>query len=70
MSDRCNFAGKYKGSVHRDFNIISKLNNKISIVFHNLNNYDSHFLQEPGKLDFEINFILNGLKNIWGFPVF
>ena len=36
--------GKYRRSAHRDFNINVKLNNKTSIEFHKLKNYDSHLI--------------------------
>ena len=55
--------GKYRGSVHRDCNINVKLNHKIPIIFHNLKNYDSHFiLQELCKLNLKINVIPNGWR--------
>ena len=41
----------YRSSAHS--NITVKLNNKISVVFHNLKNYDSHLIiQELGKFNF------------------
>ena len=56
----CHTTGKYKGSVHRDCNVSVKVNHKMSIVFRNIKNYDSHLiLQEPGKFNFEINAIPN-----------
>ena len=36
--------GKYRGSAQRDCNEKVKLNHRISIPFHNLENYDSHLL--------------------------
>ena len=41
VRDHWNITGKYRGSAHRDCNIKGKLN-KISVVFHNLKNHDSH----------------------------
>ena len=47
-------------SAHRDCNINLKLNDKILIVFHNLKDYDCHFImQELGKFNLNINFIPN-----------
>ena len=40
----CHITGKYGSSAHRDFNINVKLNHKVSVVFYNLKNYDSHFI--------------------------
>ena len=52
----CHITGTYRGSAHRDCNINVKLNRKIPIVFHNLQNYDSHLtMQERGKFSFKIN---------------
>ena len=43
--------------------VISTLNSKIHIVFHNLKNYDLHLImQELGKFNFKINVIPNGLE--------
>ena len=42
IRDHCHITGKYRGSVHRDGNISLKVNHKISVLFHNLKNYDSH----------------------------
>ena len=52
VRDHCRVAGKYRGSAHRDCNINLKLNHKIPVEFHNLENYDSHLImQELGKLN-------------------
>ena len=41
---------KNRGSALRDWNINIKLNHKISVVIHNLINYDSHLImREVGK---------------------
>ena len=40
----CYITGKYTDSAHRDCNINVKLNHKISVVFYNLKNYDSHLI--------------------------
>ena len=46
-----------------DCHIKVKLNHKIPMVFHNLKNYDLHFImQDLCKLDFKINIIPNGLE--------
>ena len=50
VRDRRHIPGKYRGFAHRDCNINVKLNQNISIVFHNLKNYDSHLImQEPAN---------------------
>ena len=43
--------------------VMSMLNPKIHIVFHNLKNYDLHLImQELGKFNFNINVIPNRLE--------
>ena len=43
---------------------------KISAVFHNLKNYDSHFIrQELGKFNLKINAIPNGLEKYTSFSI-
>ena len=43
---------------------------KISAVFHNLKNYDSHFIrQELGKFNLKINAIPNGLEKYMNFSI-
>ena len=60
--DHFHITGKYRGSAHRDRNINFKLNHKIPVIFHNLNNHDSHLImQELGKFNLKINVIPNGL---------
>ena len=56
-------AENYRRSAHRDRNIKVQLNHKTSIVFPNPKNHDSHLImQEPGKFDFKIKIIPNGLQ--------
>ena len=48
---------------HNGCNIKVTLNHKISAVFYNLKNYDSHIImQSLGKFNFEINVIPNGVE--------
>ena len=46
LTDHCNITEKYRGSTHGDCNISVNLNQKITVVFHNLKNYDSHLLMQ------------------------
>ena len=54
--------------MHRDCNSNVKLNHKTPVVFHNLNNYDSHLImQQLGKFIFKSNVIPNGLEKYMSF---
>ena len=50
--------------------VISILNHKILVVFHNLKNYDLHLImQELGKFNLKINAMPNGLKKYMSFSI-
>ena len=52
IGDHCHITGKYRGSSHRDCTINVKLNDKISVVFHNLEHYESYLIiQKLGKFN-------------------
>ena len=58
------------GSAHRDSNINLRLNQKIPIVFDNLENYDCHLImQELGKFNVKVNIIQNGLEKYMSFTI-
>ena len=66
----CHNTGKYRGSAHSHYHIKVKLNHKISVIFHNLKNYDSHvIMQEIGKFSFKINIITIGLEKHVSFNI-
>ena len=68
VKDHCHIAGKHRGAAHRVCNINLELNNKIPVVFYNLKK--SHLiLQELGKSNLEINFVLNGLEKYMSFII-
>ena len=70
VQDLCHITGKYRGSTHRDCSINVKLNNKISVVFHNQKNYDSHLIMEKlGKFNLKINVIPNALERYTSFSI-
>ena len=70
VRDHCHITGKYRGSKHRDCNIILILNDKSSIEFHNLKKYDSHLImQELGKFSLKISVIPNGLEKYMSFTI-
>ena len=70
VRDHCYITGKYRGSAHRDCIINVKLNQKIFVVFYNLNKYDSHLImQEQGKFNLKINAMPNGLEKYMSFSI-
>ena len=70
VRDRCHVTGKYRDSAHSDCNNNLKLNHKIPVVFHKLQNYDSHLImQELGKFNLKINVIPNGLEKYMSFTI-
>ena len=54
MRDHCHITGSYRGSAHHDCDLelrIKPKDIKISVIFHNLRGYDSHFImQKIGKI--------------------
>ena len=61
VRDHCHITGKYRSSGHRDRNISGKLNNKSSVAFQNLKNYDSRLImQHLGKFSLKTSVIQNG----------
>ena len=69
--DHCHITGTYGDSAHRDCNINLRFNHKIPVVFHNLKNYNSHFImQELGKFNLKISVISNGLEKYMGFTIY
>ena len=70
VADHCHITEKYRGSAHKDSNINVKLNHKISVIFHNLKNYDSHLLMEElVKFNLKINVMPNGLEKYMSFSI-
>ena len=66
----CHITGSYRDSAHINCDINVKLNHKIPVVFHNLENYDSHLMiQELGKFNLKINVTPNGLENYVSFSI-
>ena len=54
VRDHCHITGKFRGSAHQECNLklrIKPENLKIPVIFHNLQNYDSHFImQQIGEI--------------------
>ena len=70
VRDHCHITEKKKRFSLRDCNISVKLNHKIPVVFHNLENYDSHLtMKELRKFSFKINVMPNGLEKYMSFSI-
>ena len=44
VRDHFHITGKFRGAAHWECNIKFQLNKKVSVIFHNLNWYDSHLI--------------------------
>ena len=70
VKDHYHVTGENKRSTHRDCNINVKLNEKVTVVFHNLKKYDSCLImQELGKFNLKINVMSNGLEKYMSFTI-
>ena len=68
--DHWHITEKYRGSAYGQRNINLNLNQKIPVVFYNLENYDSRLImQELGKLNIKINVIKNELEKYMSFTI-
>ena len=67
VRDHCHVTGEYRGSAHQECNLKLKLNPtnvKIAVIFHNLRDYDAHFImQEIGKIGKGSNLSINCIPN-------
>ena len=70
VRDHCHITGKYRGSARRDCSINGKLIHKITVVFHNIRNYDSYLImQELGRFNLNINVIPKKIKKYMSFSI-
>ena len=46
VRDHCHITGKYRRSAYQDCSINYRLTDKITVIFHNLKEYDSHFIMQ------------------------
>ena len=55
VRDHCHFTGKFRGAAHKECNLLYRRPTFIPVFFHNLKNYDAHFIvkalgSNPGNL--------------------
>lgn len=69
LKDSNHITGKYRGSAHQECNLgLSK--KKIPVVFHNVQNYDSHLIfQDMEKYNFEINVLPKTVEKYISFTI-
>ena len=44
VQDHCHYTGRYRGAAHNNCNLKYSKPNNVSVFFHNLSGYDSHFI--------------------------
>ena len=44
VRDHCHFTGKFRGAAHSKCNLMFRVPNFVPVFFHNLKNYDAHFI--------------------------
>ena len=44
VRDHCHFTGKFRGAAHKECNLLYRVPSFIPVFFHNLKNYDAHFI--------------------------
>ena len=70
VRDHCHITGKYRGAAHWSCNINLKICEKVLVIFHNLNGYDSHLIfKKLSKFDCRGSVISNGLEKYMSFTV-
>ena len=42
VRDHCHYTGRYRGTAHRNCNLMYRIPSYIPVVFHNLSDYDAH----------------------------
>ena len=53
VCDNCHYTGKHRGTLHSICNIRYKTPKELPVVFHNVSNYDYHFIIKEFAEGFE-----------------
>ena len=70
VKDHDPLLGNIQDSVHQGCNLNVSLRKKVSVVFYNLQNYDSHLIsQEIGRNNFKINVIPKTTEKYMSFTI-
>ena len=70
VKDHDPLLGNFQDSVHQGCNLNVSLRKKVSVVFYNLQNYDSHLIsQEIGRNNFKINVIPKTTEKYMSFTI-
>ena len=66
VTDHCLYTGEYKDDAHSIHNLKDRVLKRITIVFHNGSNHDSHFIINVSAEQFKSNLFVweETLKNI------
>ena len=58
VRDHCHFTGKYRGAAHNECNLKCRKPLILPVIFHNLQNYDSHlFIKQLAKVSGDLSCI-------------
>lgn len=70
VRDHDHATGKYRGAAHQHCNLEYSVNKKLTVVFHNLQNYDAHFIfQDVKPIYGKINVIANTTEKYITFSI-
>ena len=70
VRDHCHVTERYRGAAHGSFNANCKMTKKVSVIFDNLKDYDSHLIiKEVSKFDMKVGIIPNELEKYVAFTI-
>ena len=70
VRDHCHVSREYRGAARWSCNVNFKVTKKVSVIFHNLEGYNSHLIfKELSKFNVKISVIPNGLEKNMNFTI-